>query len=81
MEAVGEDLENWHLCDYAFDGAEKLSLKMPGKGQCDFRALGTAMVEKGYRGPAFVEVYSDMYSGLDELKASYEYVNSVLYDL
>ena len=81
VEAVGEDLENWHLCDYAFDGAEKLSLKMPGKGQCDFRALGTAMVENGYRGPAFVEVYSDMYSGLDELKASYEYVNSVLYDL
>ena len=81
VEAVGEDLENWHLCDYAFDGAEKLSLKMPGKGQCDFRALGTAMVEKGYRGPAFVEVYSDMYSGLDELKASYESVRSVLCDL
>ena len=81
VDAVGEDLANWHLCDYAFDEEGRLSLKMPGKGQCDFRALGTAMAKKGYTGPAFVEVYSDMYAGLDELKSSFEYVRSVLSDL
>ena len=78
VEAVGEDLENWHLCDYAFDEAGKLSLKMPGKGQCDFKALGTAMVNKGYAGPAFVEVYSDMYTDPDELKASFEAMQTKL---
>ena len=78
VEAVGEDLENWHLCDYAYDPAGKLSLKMPGKGQCDFVSLGTAMVNKGYRGPAFIEVYSDMYRDLDELKSSFEYMRTTL---
>lgn len=78
VEAVGEDLENWHLCDYAFDQNGRLSLKMPGQGQCDFRALGAAMVKKGYAGPAFVEVYSDMYPDLDGLKRSFEYMRSIL---
>ena len=78
VEAVGEDLENWHLCDYAFDGEGKLSLKMPGKGQCDFGALGKAMIQKGYTGPAFIEVYSDMYAQMDELKASFDHIRPVL---
>ncbi len=78
VEAVGEDLENWHLCDYAFDPSGKLSLKMPGQGQCNFRALGQAMIAKGYHGPAFVEVYSDMFTGLDELKASFESMQTIL---
>lgn len=78
VEAVGEDLENWHLCDYAFDETGKLSLKMPGKGQCDFKALGAAMVRKGYRGPAFIEVYSDMYAQMDELKASFDHIWTIL---
>lgn len=78
VEAVGEDLENWHLCDYAFDDSGKLSLKMPGQGQCDFLALGKAMVDKGYRGPAFIEVYSDMYIDLDELGSSFETMRTTL---
>lgn len=81
VEAVGEDLENWHLCDYAFSHDGKLSLKMPGKGQCNFRALGAAMVQKGYRGPAFIEVYSDMFSGLEELKASFDHIQNTLSDV
>ena len=75
---MGEDLENWHLCDYAFDENGKLSLKMPGQGQCDFLALGKAMVEKGYAGPAFIEVYSDMYRDLSQLKSSFEYIRTTL---
>ena len=78
VEAVGEDMANWHLCDYAFDRSGKLSLKMPGQGQCDFLALGKAMVSKGYTGPAFVEVYSDMYGSLDELKASFADISNIL---
>ncbi len=81
VEAVGEDLENWHLCDYAFSPEGKLSLKMPGRGQCDFRALGQAMVEKGYSGPAFIEVYSDMFQSLDQLRESFTYIRSQLSDI
>ena len=81
VEAVGEDLENWHLCDYAFDEAGRLSLKMPGKGQCDFKALGAAMRDRGYKAPAFIEVYSDMYSDLDQLKESFEYMKNALSSL
>ena len=33
VEAVGEDLENWHLCDYAFDDAGKLSRFLDYKPQ------------------------------------------------
>ncbi len=78
VEAVGEDMANWHLCDYAFDEAGKLSLKMPGQGQCDFLSLGRAMVDKCYNGPAFIEVYSDMYKDLEELKSSFEFMNKTL---
>lgn len=78
VEAVGEDLENWHLCDYAFDEQGKLSLKMPGQGQCDFLAMGKAMRDKGYRGPAFIEVYSDMYTDLDVLRSSFETIRTTL---
>ncbi|MBR0356215.1 MAG: hypothetical protein IJH54_01935, partial [Clostridia bacterium] len=60
------------------DDAGKLSLKMPGQGQCDFGALGAAMVDKGYRGPAFIEVYSDMYRDLEELKSSFAFMNKTL---
>ena len=78
VEAVGEDMENWHLCDYAFDEAGKLSLKMPGQGQCDFLNLAKAMVGKGYSGPAFIEVYSDMYTDLQELKSSFDHMKDIL---
>ena len=81
VEAVGEDLENWHLCDYLFTETGKLVLKMPGKGSCNFKALATAMVSKGYTGPAIIEVYSDMYSNLAELKESFDFIGSELSDL
>lgn len=78
VEAVGEDMANWHLCDYAFDEAGRLTLKMPGRGQCDFLGLGKAMVNKGYKGPAFIEVYSDMYRDLDQLGSSFETIRTTL---
>ena len=81
VEAVGEDLENWHLCDYLFTDSGKLVLKMPGKGICDFKALAGAMVGKGYKGPAIIEVYSDMYTDLEELKGSFDFIRSELSEI
>lgn len=80
VEAVGGDLVNWHLCDYS-QTPRGLTLKMPGEGSCDFRNVGEAMKKKGYKGPAFIEVYSDMYSSLKELETAYRRMNALLGDL
>ena len=78
IEAVGQDIANWHLCDYAIDEEGKLRLKMPGQGQCDFAAMAKTMLRAGYTGPAFVEVYSDMYTNFDELQAAFAYLQKEL---
>ena len=46
------------------------SLKMPGKGNMDFYAIRDALKQIGYTGPAFVEVYSQMFADLNELYES-----------
>ena len=61
IEAVGERIVNLHLCDYQRLPDGRSAPRMPGKGECDFDALRDALLGKGYRGPAFLEVYSDMY--------------------
>ena len=71
IEAVGELIANLHLCDYrrAADGTWKWLL--PGRGDCDFAGVFTRLAQKGYGGPAFVEVYSDSYGDLSELYEGY----------
>ncbi|MDO4565076.1 MAG: sugar phosphate isomerase/epimerase [Clostridia bacterium] len=70
IEAVGEDLVNVHLCDYRLLNG-KPKLMMPASGEFDFKRLKIALMERGYEGPLFIEVYSDMYDGLNELESSY----------
>ena len=67
IEAVGERIVNVHLCDYERLENGALRWRMPMQGRCDFSALQSALLARGYRGPAFVEVYSDMYGDLDAL--------------
>ena len=71
IEAVGGLTENLHLCDYRRDESGAYRWTLPGQGECDFPALLSALRQKGYQGPAFVEVYSDTYGDLSELYASY----------
>ena len=67
VEAVGERIVNVHLCDYERLPNGRLRWRMPGQGACDLPALAAALRARGYAGPAFVEVYSDMYGGVQEL--------------
>lgn len=76
IDAVGEDIINVHLCDYAYEDG-KLVLKMPGKGCFDFASLFAALKGKGYKGDAFIEVYSDMFENPNELKAPYQFLNNL----
>lgn len=67
VEAVGERIVNVHLCDYERLPNGRLRWRMPGQGACNLPALAAALRARGYAGPAFVEVYSDMYGGVQEL--------------
>ncbi|HWR22824.1 MAG TPA: sugar phosphate isomerase/epimerase [Feifaniaceae bacterium] len=75
IEAVGEYLVNLHVCDYKRT-SERIVPVLPGEGECNLFTLGQALKAKGYSGPAFVEVYSDMYADEAELKRCYDYVKA-----
>ncbi len=66
-------LANVHVCDYAKEQG-RVRPALPGKGQCDFRAVRLALNEIQYTGPAFLEVYSDLYDTDEELSQSYQYI-------
>lgn len=71
VEAVGPDIVNVHLCDAVLDWSGRVSLRMPGLGGFDFTALRDALIRQGAETPAFIEVYSDMYTNASELYDSY----------
>lgn len=75
ISVMGERLKNVHLCD--FDHSNKLAI--PGKGTFDFVRLFAVLLEKGYNGPAMLEVYSNDYKNYDELLKSYDYLQECLY--
>ncbi|MEN6634745.1 MAG: sugar phosphate isomerase/epimerase [Clostridiaceae bacterium] len=74
IRAVGEHIVNVHLCDATPLSSGGVRYDMPGFGEYDFVAMLNLLHEKGYRGPAFIEVYSDMYSQIPTL---YESLNRV----
>ena len=70
IDAVGDAIVNLHLCDAVQSSDGAYALKMPGKGDVDFAAVRDALNAHGYAGPAFIEVYSDMYRDIGEIYAS-----------
>ncbi|MEN6594290.1 MAG: sugar phosphate isomerase/epimerase [Clostridiaceae bacterium] len=69
IRAVGSQIVNVHLCDATKLESGAVRYDMPGFGAYDFDRMFTALANVGYRGPAFIEVYSDMY---DEIPTLYE---------
>lgn len=78
VEALGSRIVNLHLCDAKTAPDGTVTLAMPGKGDFDFAALNQKMKEAGCTGPAFMEVYNDMYSDIAELYESYAIMQRVL---
>ncbi len=78
IRAVGEQIVNVHLCDATRLPSGGVHYDMPGFGEYDFAAMLNLLHEKGYRGPAFIEVYSDMYSQIPTLYESLERVNNIV---
>lgn len=66
IDAVGPLIRNVHLCDCRHT-ENGVRWALPGCGDFDFAALMTRLINVGYNGPAFLEVYSDTYETLQDL--------------
>jgi sugar phosphate isomerase/epimerase len=78
IRAVGEQIINVHLCDAVRVPTGGVRYSMPGFGEYDFLSMFNLLAEKGYSGPAFIEVYSDMYAEIPALYESLERVKTIL---
>ena len=78
IRAVGEHIVNVHLCDATRLPSGGVRYDMPGFGEYDFVGMLNLLGEKGYSGPAFIEVYSDMYAEIPVLYESLSRVQSIV---
>lgn len=78
VRAVGGHIVNLHLCGASPKADGTVRYDMPGFGECDFLPLFSALAESNYQGPAFIEVYSDMYDALPVLYESLERVRRLV---
>jgi len=78
IHAIGEHIVNVHLCDATPLASGGVHYDMPGFGEYDFVSMFNLLGEKGYAGPAFIEVYSDMYAKIPVLYESLERVKSIV---
>ena len=77
INAVGDLIVNVHLCDAVGLPGGSARYHMPGFGAYDFLSMFNLLAQKGYSGPAFIEVYSDMYSEIPVLYDSYARMQSI----
>lgn len=75
LSEMGGRLAYAHVSDY--DDAGKICL--PGKGDFDFDTLIKRLKDVGFGGALIVEVYTDNYGAVHELKESCDYLNELLY--
>ncbi len=78
IRAVGEQIVNVHLCDATRLPSGGVRYDMPGFGEYDFVGMLNLLGEKGYCGPAFIEVYSDMYAEIPMLYESLSRVQNIV---
>lgn len=78
IRAVGEHFINVHLCDATRFPSGGVRYDMPGFGEYDFVSMFNLLGEKGYTGPAFIEVYSDMYAQIPVLYESLARVRAIV---
>lgn len=71
--AMGDDIVNVHINDY---DSEHLCL-LPGTGCFDYAKLKDILLSSGYNGPLLIEVYSDNFKSINEIKASKEYLENI----
>lgn len=70
VDAIGERIDAVHCCDCRMEDG-KMQYLLPPYGGFDFKGLIDKLKEKGFDGDVLLEVYSDMYGSLDELRDSF----------
>lgn len=63
------------------DVDEKGKMCLPGKGVCDFTEIIKCLKGEGFDGTCLIEVYSDNYGDISELKTSLEYLDEIIYKI
>lgn len=70
VDIVGDRIVNLHISDYT----RQSDCLLPGQGSVDFPALFGKLKAYGYQGSALVEVYSNDYSHVEQLRDSRIYL-------
>jgi len=73
IDDMGDSLVNVHLSDYDEFG----KLCAPGKGIFDYERLFKKLKDKGYKGPAMIELYSGDYNDFSEIDESVKYLKKI----
>ncbi len=73
-EAMGSAVVNFHANDR---DAEHICM-LPGQGDVDFDRLGRILKSNRYNGPALIEVYSNNFESLSEMKKSKRFLEEKL---
>lgn len=74
VHAMGSQLCNVHVCDWAEDG----KLCLPGEGVFDFGALISALRTVGYDGPVIMEPYLGLIKSDDALERSIAFMKNIV---
>ena len=69
-EAIGERIDAVHCCDCRMEDG-RVHYLLPPYGGFDFKGLIGALQKKGFDGDVLLEVYSDMYDSLPQLRDSF----------
>lgn len=75
IDSMGGSIAHVHLSDYS----DFMDCTIPSsEGNFDFRELFELLMKKNYKGKYIVELYSDCFSHVDEIRNSALYLQSVL---
>lgn len=77
IKEMGSSLAYAHLSDVDENGR----ICLPGNGIYNFEEILKCLKGEGFDGAIIIEVYSDNYGDLSELKTSLDYLNEIIYKL
>ncbi len=75
LSEMGGKLRYAHISDVDENGR----ICLPGKGVFDFETLVKRLLDVGFDGALIIEVYTNDYANISELKSACDYLNELLY--
>lgn len=72
-QAMGTDIINFHINDYD----DEHICMLPGEGVVNYKKIFDILKANHYVGPALIEVYSNNYTDINQIKRSAEFLRSI----